>query len=230
MTIAKRIDRIRQRLKQASLSVGRDPAEVKLVAVTKTVPADKIETAMAAGIDIFGESYLQESRSKIDALADMPAAWHFIGHLQSKKAKDAVRYFDLIHSVDSLKLAAALDRHAENIGKLQDILIQVNLSGEQTKSGLAEDEVTDVIVEISRLAHVRIKGLMTLPPFFDEAAERVRPYFSALAALRDRIEALHIDNVVMHELSMGMTGDFEVAVQEGATLVRIGTAIFGERT
>ena len=229
MTIAERIDPIRQRIEQTALSVGRDPAGIRLVAVTKTVPADNIRAAMAAGIDIFGESYLQESKPKIEALADMPATWHFIGHLQSKKAKDAVRYFDLIHSVDRFKLAAALDRHAETIGKVQDILIQVNLSGEQTKSGLAKDETTDMIIEISRLAHVRIRGLMTLPPFFDEAAERVRPYFAALAALRDRIEALHIDNICMQELSMGMTGDFEVAVQEGATLVRIGTAIFGER-
>jgi PLP dependent protein len=229
MTIATRIDHIRQRMAQAALSAGRDPVGIKLVAVTKTVSADKIKAAMTAGIDIFGESYLQESKPKIEALADMPATWHFIGHLQSRKAKDAVRCFDLIHSVDRFKLAAALDRHAENIGKVQDILIQVNLSGEQTKSGLAEDAIMDVIRRISRLDHVRIRGLMTLPPFFDEAPERVRPYFAALAALRDRIQAFKIDNVDMQELSMGMTGDFEVAIREGATLVRIGTAIFGER-
>lgn len=230
MTISERIDQIRDRMAAATRSCGRDPASVGLVGVTKTVSADAIRDAMAAGIDILGESYLQESIPKIKALAGEPVKWHFIGHLQSKKAKDAVRYFDLIHSVDSVKLATALDRAAEKINKIQDILIQVNVAGETTKSGLGPDEVMGVIKEISRLSHVRVTGLMTLPPFFDEAPERVRPYFTALAALRDRIEIENTPNVLMRELSMGMTGDFETAIEEGATLVRVGTAIFGERT
>lgn len=213
----------------AARSCGRDPASVKLVAVTKTVSVDDIRSAVAAGVTILGESYLQESIPKITALAGKPVQWHFIGHLQSKKAKDAVRYFDLIHSVDSVKLAAALDRNAAKINKVQDILIQVNAAGEISKSGLNPDAVMGVIAEISQFSHIRIKGLMTLPPFFDEAPERVRPYFAALAALKDRIEEEKIPNVVMEELSMGMTGDFETAIKEGATMVRIGTAIFGER-
>ncbi len=213
----------------AARSCGRNPASVRLVGVTKTVSVDAIQDAMAAGIEILGESYLQESLPKIEALAGESIKWHFIGHLQSKKAKDAVRYFDLIHSVDSVKLATALDRAAEKINKIQDILIQVNVAGEITKSGLGPDEVMGVIQKISMLSHVRITGLMTLPPFFDDAPELVRPYFKTLAALKDRVEREHIKNVVMEELSMGMTGDFEVAIEEGATLVRVGTAIFGER-
>jgi hypothetical protein len=229
MTISAQIDQIRGRMAAAARSCGRDPASVKLVAVTKTVSVDDIRSAVAAGVTILGESYLQESIPKITALAGKPVQWHFIGHLQSKKAKDAVRYFDLIHSVDSVKLAAALDRNAAKINKVQDILIQVNAAGEISKSGLNPDAVMGVIAEISQFSHIRIKGLMTLPPFFDEAPERVRPYFAALAALKDRIEEEKIPNVVMEELSMGMTGDFETAIKEGATMVRIGTAIFGER-
>lgn len=229
MTISEQIDQIRCRMDAAARSCGRDPASVKLVAVTKNVCVDDIRGAVAAAVTILGESYLQESIPKITALAGEPVEWHFIGHLQSKKAKDAVKYFDLIHSVDSVKLAAALDRCAAKINKIQDILIQVNAAGEITKSGLDPDAVMGVIEEISRFSHVRIKGLMTLPPFFDEAPERVRPYFAALAALRDHIEDEKITGVAMEELSMGMTGDFETAIKEGATLVRIGTAIFGER-
>ncbi len=213
----------------AARSCGRDPASVKLVAVTKTVSVDAICEAMAAGVALLGESYMQEAIPKLAVLAGQPVQWHFIGHLQSKKAKDAVKYFDLIHSVDSVKLAAALDQAAAKIKKIQEILIQVNAAGETTKSGLDPDTAVGVIEEISRLSNIRIKGLMTLPPFFDEAPERVRPYFAALAALRDSIEAKKIPGVVMEELSMGMTGDFETAIKEGATLVRIGTAIFGER-
>ena len=229
MTISEQIEQIRGRMDAAARSCGRDPASVKLVAVAKTVSVDAICEALAAGLAILGESYMQEAIPKLTALAGKPVQWHFIGHLQSKKAKDAVKFFDLIHSVDSVKLAAALDRAAAKINKIQEILIQVNAAGETTKSGLDPDAVIGVIEEISRLSHIRIKGLMTLPPFFDEAPERVRPYFAALAALRDRIEAEKIPGVVMEELSMGMTGDFETAIKEGATLVRIGTAIFGER-
>jgi hypothetical protein len=229
MTISAQIDQIRGRMDAAARSCGRDPASVKLVAVTKTVSVDDIRGAVAAGVTILGESYMQESIPKITALSETPVQWHFIGHLQSKKAKEAVRYFDLIHSVDSVKLAAALDRNAAKINKIQDILIQVNAAGEISKSGLDPDAVMGVIEEISRFSHVRIKGLMTLPPFFDEAPERVRPYFAALAALRERIEEKKIPDVLMEELSMGMTGDFETAIKEGATMVRIGTAIFGAR-
>ena len=158
-----------------------------------------------------------------------PVAWHFIGHLPSNKAKYAVRMFDLIHSVDSLKLARELNKQAAKVDKIQPILVQVNISGEDTKSGIAADETMDLISDTSKMNNLSVQGLMTMPPYFYQP-EKVRPFFAALRKLRDEIEGCHIPNVSLPELSMGMTGDFEVAIQEGATLVRIGTAIFGERT
>jgi pyridoxal phosphate enzyme (YggS family) len=175
-----------------------------------------------------GENYIQEARDKFNALVDRPVEWHFIGHLQSNKAKYAVRMFDLIHSVDSLKLATALDQAAKKNGKQQDILIQVNISGEQSKSGTTQSNALDLIQEAGKLGHIRIRGLMTMPPYYDEP-ELARPFFHQLAQLRDHIADQHLPGVAMDELSMGMTGDFEVAIEEGATLVRIGTAIFGSR-
>ncbi len=198
------------------------------MAVTKTVSPERIRPAIAAGADILGENYIQEALKKIDALAKERVLWHFIGHLQTNKAKYAVRCFDLIHSVDSLRLASELNRQAEKINKVQEILVQVNISLEQTKSGVAEADTLALIRQISPLEHIAIKGLMTMPAFFD-APEKVRPYFKALAELKNRIEAQNIPRVQMTELSMGMSGDFEAAICEGATLVRIGTAIFGER-
>ena len=162
-------------------------------------------------------------------MADCALRWHFIGHLQSNKAKYAVRLFDLIHGVDSLKLARALDREAAKRRKVQPILIQVNISGEQTKSGTTEADAIDLVRACAGLENVSVRGLMTMPPFFDQP-ERARPCFAALAAgLAARIRTEQIAGVTMAELSMGMTGDFEAAIAEGATLVRVGTAIFGER-
>ena len=155
-------------------------------------------------------------------------SWHFIGHLQSNKAKYVVRAFDLIHSVDSLKLAAEISRQAEKLGKMQDILVQVNVGGESSKSGATPKDALDLVTAISRLSHLRVLGLMTLPPFFD-APEKVRPYFRALADLKQKIQAANLPGVEMKDLSMGMSGDFEAAIAEGATLVRIGTLLFGER-
>ncbi|BBO79697.1 YggS family pyridoxal phosphate enzyme [Desulfosarcina ovata subsp. sediminis] len=222
------LENIRRRIADAATACGRDPQTVRLVAVTKTVSVDRVAEAIDAGIDIVGENYIQEARDKFDALYDRPLTWHFIGHLQSNKAKYAVRMFDLIHSVDSLKLARALDKAAQNNAKIQKILIQVNISQEESKSGTTENEAMDLVTDISRLEHVRIKGLMTMPPFFDQP-ERARPFFHQLARLQRRIADRNIPGVRMDELSMGMTGDFEVAIQEGATLVRIGTALFGAR-
>jgi hypothetical protein len=223
-----RIQEILGRIEAAAARAGRDPAEVGLVAVTKTHPADAVRDAAAAGLSVFGENYVQEARDKIEALADLPISWHFIGHLQSNKAKYAVGLFDLIHSVDSVKLAGEIDKQAEKRGKVQEVLIQVNLGNEPTKSGTAEEDLETLCREAARFEHVRIRGLMTLPPFFDQP-EKARPYFAALRRLRDRIAGLAIKGVQMEALSMGMTGDFEAAVEEGATWVRIGTAIFGER-
>ena len=223
-----RLDRIKKRIAEAAAGCGRNPETIRLVAVSKTVDADRVAQAIDAGAAIVGENYIQEARDKVNTLYDRPVQWHFIGHLQSNKAKYAVRMFDLIHSVESLKLAKALDKEARKNGKVQDILIQVNISREETKSGITETGAVELITQISGLENVRVKGLMTMPPFFD-SPEQARPFFHQLARLRDRIIERNLPRVSMQELSMGMTGDFEVAIQEGATLVRIGTAIFGAR-
>jgi pyridoxal phosphate enzyme (YggS family) len=226
--VKERLDRINKRIIDAATGCGRNPATVRLVAVSKTMQASKVAEAIDAGVLILGENYIQEAREKFNALYDRPVHWHFIGHLQSNKAKYAVRMFDLIHSVESLKLAKALDKEARKNGKVQDILIQVNISREKTKSGIAEADAVELIARIGVLENIRVKGLMTMPPFFD-APEQARPFFRQLARLRDRIVTCNLTGVDMAELSMGMTGDFEVAIEEGATLVRIGTAIFGAR-
>jgi len=226
--VKERLQRIKDRIADAARACDRNPADVRLVAVSKTVDADRVARAIEAGADILGENYIQEAREKFNTLYDRPAAWHFIGHLQSNKAKYAVRMFDLIHSVDSLKLAKALDKEAAKNDKVQDILIQVNISQEETKSGIDAAEAVELVAGIGILKNVRVKGLMTMPPFFDQP-EKARPYFRQLARLRDHIAQAGIPGIAMGELSMGMTGDFEVAIAEGATLVRIGTAIFGAR-
>jgi PLP dependent protein len=223
-----RIDRIRGRIRQAAIASGREPNSVRLIAASKSIPLEGLQLAIEAGVEIFGENYIQDAIKKIEALANFPVRWHFIGHLQSKKAKSAVRYFELIHTVDSIKLAVALDQAAKKINKVQDILIQVNISGEATKSGVSVEEVLFLIKDISSLGNLRISGLMTMPPYFDDP-EKSRPFFKALAQLKQDMDKQAIPHVFMKELSMGMTDDFETAISEGATLVRIGTGIFGER-
>lgn len=223
-----RIDSIKYRIHQAAIESGRLPDSVRIVAASKSITAERIRLAINAGIDILGENYVQEAINKIEALTESPVHWHFIGHLQSKKAKYAVHYFDLIHTVDSFKLAVALDQAAQKINKIQNILIQVNVSGETTKSGVSVSDLFSLIKNISSLGNLCVKGLMTMPPYFDDP-EKSRPFFKILAQLKQEIDAQSIPRIFMHELSMGMTGDFEAAISEGATLVRIGTAIFGER-
>ncbi len=219
---------IQERIRRAAIRCDRDPATVKLVAVSKTIPTSGVKEAIDAGVTLFGENYVQEAREKIDALASYAVSWHFIGHLQSNKAKYAAGLFELIHSVDSLKLAREIDKQARKRNKVQPVLIQVNIAQEASKSGTTEDEAPALVRNVSQLSNLSVRGLMTMPPFFN-APDKVKPYFRALRQLRDRIAGMQIDNVSMAELSMGMTGDFEVAIEEGATLVRIGTAIFGER-
>lgn len=216
------------RIKQAAASCKRPAESIRLVAVSKTMPVDVVKEAIDAGVTDLGENYIQEARDKFNALATYPASWHFIGHLQSNKAKYAVRMFDLIHSVDSLKLAKELNKYAQKIDKVQSILIQINVAKEDTKSGIYVEDTLQLVNNISKLEHLCVKGLMTMPPYFN-APEKVRPFFKALRELRDQIRVEGIPAISMDELSMGMTGDFEAAIQEGATLVRIGTAIFGER-
>ncbi|MBL7179332.1 MAG: YggS family pyridoxal phosphate-dependent enzyme [Desulfobacterales bacterium] len=222
-----RLQSIRTRIEKAAKGCGRNPESVRLVAVIKTVPIHRVREAIEAGVTILGVNYVQEARTKMSELAAHPISWHFIGHLQSNKAKVAVRLFDLIHSVDTLKLARELNKHAGNINKIQEILVQVNIGEEAAKSGVALQDTQQLLEHISALDHLAVKGLMSMPPFFNDP-EKVRPFFSALRELRDRL-GQHLPHVTLNELSMGMTGDFEVAVKEGATLVRIGTAIFGER-
>ena len=223
-----RLENVLNCIKKAANVRGRDPETIRLVAVSKTIPTDMVKEAIEAGVKILGENYIQEARKKFDALSSYPVSWHFIGHLQTNKAKYAVRLFDLIHSVDSLKLAHELNKQAKKINKIQEILIQVNISMESTKAGVYEQDALSLIKDISHIENLSVKGLMTIPPFFDEP-ERARPYFSALRKLRDQIKKESIPNIAMDELSMGMTGDFEAAIDQGASLVRIGTAIFGKR-
>ncbi|GFO55909.1 YggS family pyridoxal phosphate enzyme [Geomonas sp. Red276] len=227
MSIADNFQTIRQRIEQAAVKAGRDPRSVKLVAVSKTKPAEAISEALSVGQTIFGENYVQELVAKA---AELPkeVCWHFIGHLQSNKVRQIAGLVDLIHSVDRISLAREIDRQWGELGKSCDVLIQVNISQEATKSGTTSEELLDLVKEVAALPHLRVKGLMTMPPFFDDP-EAARPYFRALRELAEEVKAAGIANVEMRELSMGMSGDFEAAIAEGATLVRVGSALFGER-
>ena len=224
-----RLKNVRDRIKKAALDYGRNPDSIHLIAVSKTIAVNIVEQAIKAGVTTLGENYVQEARDKISTLSDYSVSWHFIGHLQSNKAKYAVKLFDLIHSVDSVKLAREINKQAHKIDKVQQILVQVNISREKTKSGISVDETIDLITEVGQFENIAVKGLMTMPPFFNQP-DRVRPFFAALRDLRDQTKDKDIPRVSLDELSMGMTGDFEVAIAEGATMVRVGTAIFGERT
>lgn len=223
------IKNVYRKISSAAIRSGRSPFDVTLVAVTKTVPVATVEEAMELGLRVFGESRVQEAREKIlrvrEQMPDYTVTWHLVGHLQKNKVKLAVQLFDLIHSVDSIDLAREIDARAGNIGKIQDILVQVKLSEEETKSGVPEENALSLLGEIRALEHIRVMGLMTIPPFFADP-EQTRPYFRKLRELRDLAE--HHGFELPH-LSMGMTHDFEVAILEGATMVRIGTAIFGQR-
>jgi pyridoxal phosphate enzyme (YggS family) len=227
-TVRINIERIRNRIAEAASRSGRNVSNIRLMAVTKTVDDDRIMAAIGAGVNIIGESYVQEAKRKIEKMG-RPIEWHMIGYLQSNKAKYAVRLFDMIHSVDRMDLAAELDRRAGMTGCRMNILIEVNTSGEKTKSGVHHREAMQLIKEVAPLENLSIRGLMTMPPWFDDP-EDARPYFATLRALRDRAMEEQISGVEMVELSMGMSGDFEVAVEEGATIVRVGRSIFGERT
>jgi hypothetical protein len=200
---------------------------VELVAVSKTVGIPLICEGIEAGIAILGENRVQEAEGKIFELG-RPVKWHLVGHLQSNKAKVAVSLFDLIHSLDSLHLAEAVQRNAVAQGKTIPVLVEVNLAQEGGKAGLSVEEVPHLLRSVSLMSHLRVLGLMAVPPFLEEA-DQVRPYFRRLRQLAEEISAMRIDNIEMIHLSMGMSHDFEAAIEEGATLVRIGTAIFGPR-
>lgn len=225
--VARNIEIIRNRIAAAAARAGRRTEEVRLMAVTKTVDDERIAAAIAAGVDIIGENYVQEAKRKIEIMG-RTREWHLIGHLQTNKAKYAVRLFDMIHSVDRIEVARELHRRAAGENLLLKILVEVNISGEATKRGVPPEEAINLIKEISPLEHLAIRGLMTMAPWFDNP-EEARPCFAALRNLRERIAGMALPGVTMAELSMGMSGDFEVAVEEGATIVRIGRFLFGER-
>ena len=218
-----------KKMSHAAMRAGRRPEDARLVAVTKTVGIDEIRKAADIGLRVFGENKIQEATEKITNLkfeiSNSNIEWHLIGHLQRNKAKYAVRLFELIHSLDSEELAADLNREAEKAGKVQRVLIQVKLSTEETKSGIPEQDLPLLVKKVTRLENLKLEGLMTIPPFFADP-EPARPFFKRLRELRDELEK---KGFVLPELSMGMSDDYEVAIQEGATFVRIGTAIFGER-
>jgi len=226
-SVGDNVARIRERIAEAALRRGRDPSGVRLMAVTKTVDDSRIGEALAAGVDILGENYVQEAKRKIEILG-RKVEWHFIGHLQSNKARYAVRLFDLIHSVDRSGLAAELDRRSDRAGVVTPVLIQVSLGGEETKGGVLPEDALALVREVAAMKHLSVRGLMTMPPWFDDP-EEARPFFRALREMGERVRELVIPGVSMEELSMGMTQDYEVAVEEGATIVRVGRALFGER-
>jgi pyridoxal phosphate enzyme (YggS family) len=223
------IKNVYRKISYAALRTDRNPFVVNLIAVTKTVGIDKIKEAIEWGLRVFGENKVQEAKEKIEHcrihIADCKIEWHLVGHLQRNKAKTAVQLFDIIHSLDSIGLAEDINKQAEKAGKIQRVLIQVKLSEEETKHGVSKKGLMDLVKTVSEMKNLKLEGLMTMPPFFDKA-EMARPFFRELRELRDNAEK---SGYQLPELSMGMTNDFEVAIEEGATMVRVGTAIFGER-
>lgn len=218
---------IRERVAEAAASVGREPDEVTILGATKKVPAERINEALAAGLRVIGENYVQEAQGKIPQL-DNPESVHFIGHLQTNKARHAVKLFDVIECVDSERLAGELDKRAGAAGKVLDVLLEVNLGDQATKAGVAPAELLGLVEKVAPLEHLHVCGLMAMPPFTEDP-EDSRPYFRQLFDLAQQVREAGVPGVAMDQLSMGMTHDYPIAVQEGATLVRIGTGLFGPR-
>lgn len=229
LEIRGRFDEVVSRIRAAANSAGRAPEDISLIAVSKTHPPDVVRRAIEAGVLDLGENRVQEAEAKIEEIGRERVRWHLIGHLQANKARRAIQLFDVIHSLDSPSLARRLDRlcrdeHRDNL----PVLIQMDLAGEATKSGISEAELPEMIATLMGCEHVRLMGLMTVPPFYEDT-ELVRPYFRRLCVLRDSLKTQGFFGEEIGALSMGMSHDFEVAIQEGATMVRVGTAIFGER-
>ena len=228
--IAANLNEVRERIASAAMRAGRDPNEIKLVAVSKTHPGSVIQDAIGAGLAVFGENKVQEAELKIGDVGREGTEWHLVGHLQSNKARKAVQLFDVVQSVDSLELAQRLERICEEDNRaVLSVLVQVDLAGEATKSGIPEFELGELVEFLRGCKHLRFEGLMALPPFFDDP-EATRPYFRRLRKIRDRLLSIGAFANGRGELSMGMSHDLEVAIEEGATIVRVGTAIFGERS
>ena len=226
--IAGNCKRVMEGIADAAARSGRDPQQVKLLAATKTQPAPAVRAAVEAGVRLVGENYVQEAQAKKEAVGGL-AEWHLIGHLQRNKARAALGLFSVIQSLDNLRLARILDREAQEQNCDVDVLVEVNLAGERSKTGVAEEGLVRLLREVSGLSRIRVKGLMIVPPFVDDP-EASRSYFRKLRELRDSLNELGLPNVALEELSMGMTHDYRVAVAEGSTLVRVGTALFGPRS
>jgi len=225
-TISDNLLDIHERIRKAAKRAGRDPGEVTVIAVTKTVEPRRIKEAISAGQRVFGENYVQEAQEKMGKFKEKSLKWHFIGHLQKNKAKIAVDIFDLIHTVDSVELATELNKRAK--GPVE-VLIEVNIAREKTKAGVDPDGAVKLAKAVSAMPNLKLRGLMAIPPSFEQP-EMSRPYFAMVRRLAERINKERFPGVYLRDLSMGMSGDFEVAIEEGATMVRLGTAIFGTRT
>lgn len=224
--IAENLERVRERIARAAARAGREAGDITIVAVSKTFSAAAIRSAFEVGLRNFGENRVQEWEAKEPQLRDLAPTWHLVGHLQSNKARRAAHLFSRVDSVDSLALARKLDAAASEGQKKLPVLIEVHLSEEAAKSGVAESELPALVEAIAKMAHLELLGLMTVPPYFDDL-ERARPYFKKLRGLRDDLS--HALGKPLLVLSMGMSHDFEIAIEEGSTEIRIGTAIFGER-
>lgn len=225
--VAANYRKINDRIGEAAQKAGRNPREVKLLAAAKSQSVELIRAAIAAGVRLIGENYVQEAETKRQVISEV-GEWHMIGHLQRNKVKAALNTFDLIQSLDSVALALELDKEGRRSRRTVRTLIEVNLGDEQSKSGIGRDKVTELVKRVSELSHLRVEGLMTVPPF-KESPDEIRPYFCALKELQMELQGRRIPNASFNELSMGMTHDYPIAVEEGATIVRIGTALFGPR-
>jgi PLP dependent protein len=219
--------RILDRINEAAAKAGRSAQEIKLLAAAKSQSVELVQAAIATGVRLIGENYVQEAEDKRKVISE-PVEWHMIGHLQRNKAKAAIKIFDLIQTLDSVALALELDKVGKSQGKTVRTLIEVNMGDEASKSGIGQDKAAELLKKVGDLSHVRVEGLMAVPPF-KEKPEEIRPYFCALKDLQVELQCLKMPNVSLNELSMGMTHDYPVAVEEGATIVRIGTALFGPR-
>jgi pyridoxal phosphate enzyme (YggS family) len=226
--IAENLDNLRKLIEQTCRNCGRNPGDIQLVAVSKSFPIESVKEAIAAGQMDFGENYVQELQEKHHSLGGQPIQWHFIGHLQSNKAKYIAEYIHLIHSVDDLGLGKEISKRSERYNRVQDVLVEVHTTDEATKFGVRPEEAVALLKGLSQMSHLRVCGLMTMGPFSDDPGDS-RPSFRTLMELKREIESEGIENVSMNSISMGMSHDFEVAIEEGATIVRIGTAIFGRR-
>ncbi len=227
VNIKENLDRVRERIVAVCNKVGRSPDEVKIVAATKTVPSERIREAIKAGIKIIGENRVQEAEKKILELKDENVEWHMIGYLQKNKVNKALRLFKMIQSVTSVDLARKINNSCERNNQKMPCLLEINIGKEPTKAGFLEEELFENLEELAKMSNLEIKGLMVIPPFLEP--EEVRPYFAKLRKIMEKINEMKILNIHLTELSMGMSHDFEVAIEEGATMVRIGTAIFGPR-